>query len=163
MPYAKENEISTDPLDGGIEITEEQYLAGIEGIINGQMISIANGFEIVDVPEPETPPVEPPEYEPTVVSGSNGRFIIADGQVSSVGVYLNNAGGFVLEEGKIWIFFLTPLQNTDYSVFTASDGNHILGVSEADRFVDSFILTCNNLAGVPTTPAFFSYEVKCMM
>ncbi len=39
--YAKDNHISTDPIEGGIEITEQEYLGAIEALS-------AYGFKIID-------------------------------------------------------------------------------------------------------------------
>jgi hypothetical protein len=55
MPWAINGQISTDMLDGGIEITDAQYAEALEGIAAGKAVSIANGFEIID------PLVAPPE------------------------------------------------------------------------------------------------------
>ena len=55
MPYAFEGGISTDNSPSSIEITEAQYEAALEALCGGKVVSITNGFEIID------PPVAPPE------------------------------------------------------------------------------------------------------
>lgn len=65
MPYAAENKISQSPIEGGVEITQEQYREALAGMLAGKIVSVENGFELVDPPEPEKPepetPVEPEE------------------------------------------------------------------------------------------------------
>jgi hypothetical protein len=59
MPWAKNGHVATDFLSDGVEITEEEYLSAITGIIDGKSISIDGGFRLVE-PQPE----ERPEPEP---------------------------------------------------------------------------------------------------
>lgn len=51
MPYAANNQLSTDPIEGGIEITDEQYTEAIDGLVEGKVISIDDGFK-VEFPQP---------------------------------------------------------------------------------------------------------------
>ena len=62
MPYAINGSISTEPLDGAIEITEEQYRAAVDGVCDGMTISIEGGVLSIAVP---APPELPPEVLPT--------------------------------------------------------------------------------------------------
>lgn len=62
MPYAAESQISQAPIEGGIEITEQQYQEALAGMLDGKIVSIGNGFAVIDPPEPEGP--EEPEQEP---------------------------------------------------------------------------------------------------
>lgn len=55
MPYAFEGGISSDPIEGSIEITEEQYAAAIEGVLSGKAVSIIGGFKLIDAPAVEEP------------------------------------------------------------------------------------------------------------
>jgi hypothetical protein len=61
MPYAAEGQISTDPIDGGIEITDEQYAEAINAVISGKVIKIENGQMVIADPPPndggETDPI----------------------------------------------------------------------------------------------------------
>lgn len=59
MPYAHNGQISQSPIEGGIEITQQEYLSALEGMVAGQRVTIDGGFAVVDVPEPE--PDEPAE------------------------------------------------------------------------------------------------------
>ncbi len=46
--YAANGILSTSPIDGGIEITQEQYLSGINAKLSGSDVSIESGFHIVE-------------------------------------------------------------------------------------------------------------------
>ena len=62
MPYAHNGTISQDPIDGGIEITQAQYQAALAGMMIGKVVTIEEGFSVVDPPKPEEP--LPPDPEP---------------------------------------------------------------------------------------------------
>jgi hypothetical protein len=65
MPYAAENQISVSPIAGGIEITDAQYQQALDGMLTGQIVTIENGFAVIDKPEPPEPEPEPePEKTP---------------------------------------------------------------------------------------------------
>ncbi|WFS20636.1 hypothetical protein P9K38_09970 [Pseudomonas sp. 905_Psudmo1] len=62
MPYAADGRIGRDPIEGGIEITEQQYRQGLDGVLSGEHVQIINGeFFVGALPEPEPEP----EPEPT--------------------------------------------------------------------------------------------------
>jgi hypothetical protein len=62
MPYAANGKVAQEAFPGAIEISEQQYAAAIDGIVNGLIISIDGGFA---VKQPETvTPEEPPEPTP---------------------------------------------------------------------------------------------------
>lgn len=64
MPYAINGSISTEPLDGAIEITEEQYREAVDGMCEGMTVSIEGGIlSIAFPPPPELPPEELPTPE----------------------------------------------------------------------------------------------------
>jgi hypothetical protein len=64
MPYAANGKVSTNPFEGAVEITQEQYKAAISGMTKGQMIKVDGGFAAIDPPEPEPKPEpEPPTIE----------------------------------------------------------------------------------------------------
>jgi len=64
MPYATNGAVSQTPIEGGIEISEAQYKAAINGMIAGQVVTINGGFSVIDKPEPKPAP-EPEVPEPT--------------------------------------------------------------------------------------------------
>lgn len=68
MPYAANNIISTDPIQGGIEITDAQYAAALTGMQAGKLVSIDSGFALVDPPKPADPPPPPPPPPVTTMS-----------------------------------------------------------------------------------------------
>ena len=64
MPYAAPGRISREPIDGGIEITEQQYQAGLAGMLAGEHIQIINGeFFVGPLPEPDPEPVPEPTFK----------------------------------------------------------------------------------------------------
>lgn len=63
MAYAAEGKISQDPIEGGIEITEEQYAQALDGMCEGLVVTVKYGFKIVPAPEPVVEPVPDPTPE----------------------------------------------------------------------------------------------------
>lgn len=65
MPWAAANCVSTSPIAGGVEITDDEYRAAIEGIANGKVVSIEGGvFALIDPPMPEHEAPQEPEPAP---------------------------------------------------------------------------------------------------
>ena len=59
--YAADNQITKSPIQGGIEITEQQYHDALEGMLAGERVRVVNGTMIVEaVPEPEPEPEPAP-------------------------------------------------------------------------------------------------------
>ena len=82
MPYAHDGRVSTSPIEGGVEITQEQYRAAIDGMIAGQVVTIDGGFAVIDPPPPPEPePTPDPEPEPvTRIERRQGlRALLGDG------------------------------------------------------------------------------------
>lgn len=48
MPYAHEGRISHDPIEGGVEVTEQQYSEALAAILEGEEVTIDGGFAIRD-------------------------------------------------------------------------------------------------------------------
>lgn len=66
MPWATNNRVSTSPIEGGIEITDADYQAALDGIAAGKIVSIEGGeFALVD-PLPPEPEPEPEPESPTL-------------------------------------------------------------------------------------------------
>lgn len=63
MPYAANGKVSSDPFEGAIEITYEQYQMAIEGMMEGKVVSIDGGFSVEFPLPPEVPPKKPPTLE----------------------------------------------------------------------------------------------------
>lgn len=62
MPYAADGQISHAPIDGGIEISEQEYQQALAGMQTGEHVQIINGGLFVG-PLPDMEPE--PEPEPT--------------------------------------------------------------------------------------------------
>ena len=52
--YAANEHVSTDPIDGGIEITEAQYQEALNGMTNGLILVIIDGVPVLQEPVQET-------------------------------------------------------------------------------------------------------------
>lgn len=61
MPYAANGQISQAPIEGGIEITQQQYEQALTAMLEGMLVSIDDGFELLPQPDPEPDSVEEPE------------------------------------------------------------------------------------------------------
>ena len=54
MPYATENQISTQPLEGGVEITEQQYKNALQAQLDGYSVAVrGDGLRLLS-PETKT-------------------------------------------------------------------------------------------------------------
>jgi hypothetical protein len=82
MPYAIDGQISQDPLAGGIEISDAQYAAAIEGMVAGLVVTISGGFSVG--PTAEEPPIEPAPVDPVAVAVAEcaRRRAIADYEIT---------------------------------------------------------------------------------
>lgn len=82
MPYARNNQISTELIENGIEITGQQYHEALAGMLAGKVVSIDGGFAVIDPPkEPEPDPIPEPEPQPKTqfsVLDFRDRFTIAE-------------------------------------------------------------------------------------
>ena len=90
MPYATTGgvsraDMSADP--AWIEIDDEQYAAALAGMAAGKLVSIENGFALVDPPKPEEPPApepEPPGPPQSVTAAQGGIALIQAGLMDAV-------------------------------------------------------------------------------
>ncbi|MFK0331111.1 hypothetical protein ACIQUB_08310 [Rhizobium sp. NPDC090275] len=60
MAWATNGQVSTDELDDGIEISDDDYALAIDGILAGKIVTIEGGFALID------PPQLPVDPEPTL-------------------------------------------------------------------------------------------------
>lgn len=60
MSWATEGRVSADQIDGGLEITREEYKAAIAGMTGGKIVSINGGFAVLNPPEEKEPEPQPP-------------------------------------------------------------------------------------------------------
>lgn len=57
MPYARDGEISQAPLDGGIEITQEEYGTALDAMMAGRVAGVTDGrLAIREATRPGLPP-----------------------------------------------------------------------------------------------------------
>jgi len=59
MPYAFEGGVRQDFAAGCIEISDVDYLAAIEGLVSGKVVSVVGGFTIREDVKDDTVPSEP--------------------------------------------------------------------------------------------------------
>lgn len=58
MPFAHNGLISQSPIEGSIEITAAQYADALSGMLAGRIVTIDEGFAVVDPPSPPDPEPE---------------------------------------------------------------------------------------------------------
>lgn len=63
MPYAANDKIAEDWFEGSVEIRNDQYAEALEGMCNGLVVTIDEGFKVARpiVPEPLPIPAPTPE------------------------------------------------------------------------------------------------------
>lgn len=84
MPYAANGVISQDEIEGGVEISEAEYLGLLDGMMTGQIVTVEDG-EVVLVdppppPEPEAQP-EPDLVDPQTAAEKLATFLAANPDV----------------------------------------------------------------------------------
>lgn len=52
MPWAKDDTLSQDPLEGGIEISDAQYAQALQAKIEGWETLVINGLLVIRLPSP---------------------------------------------------------------------------------------------------------------
>ena len=104
MPYAIDGQISQDPLAGGIEISDAQYAAAIEGMVAGLVVTISGGFNVG--PAVEEAPIEPAPVDPVAVAVAEcaRRRAIADYEISPLqdAVDIDEATSADIALLKVW-------------------------------------------------------------
>lgn len=73
MPYAHNGQISQAPIEGGIEISEQQYQEALAGMLDGKEVTIDGGFLVDFPPEPEPTPEDAGPLVPSQVSRAQGK------------------------------------------------------------------------------------------
>jgi hypothetical protein len=68
MPYATNNKISQDPIEGGVEITKAQYAQALEGVSAGWIITVVDGAFKCEPPESAPPPQPPAPTEAEIIA-----------------------------------------------------------------------------------------------
>lgn len=96
MPYATNGGVTRNDMagqPGWIQITEEQYGEGVDGMLAGQLVSIEGGFSLVDAPslDPDGPDVPSLPAVPQVVSNAQGQAaLVLAGRWSDVLAYVES-------------------------------------------------------------------------
>lgn len=89
MPYAADGKISHAPIDGGIEISEQEYQQALAGMLAGEHVQIINGGLFVGPlpePEPEPEPEVPPDW-PAVIA--ERRYAVEIGGIDINGLHVD--------------------------------------------------------------------------
>jgi hypothetical protein len=123
MPYAKNGTVSTDELEGGIEITDEQYAEALEGMMAGKVVTIDYGFK-VDFPPKVVDETPEPTFE-QIKAWYKGS---VDGQAeNSRSKYITLGSGQAMtymqkaSEAKAYLAAAMPV-DTDYPLILAEVG-----------------------------------------
>jgi len=102
--YATDGVISQQPIEGGIEISREQYLEALAGMAQGHVITIDDGFAVGPKPEPEKPEPElpTPKPEPTQVTRRQAKiYLHRQGLLDAVESALDELDEPMKTEGRI--------------------------------------------------------------
>jgi hypothetical protein len=67
MPYATNGQISTAPIEGGIEITQQQYQDALAAMLEGKEVAIEDGQMVLRDPPPQEETQPEPEDPATPV------------------------------------------------------------------------------------------------
>ena len=68
MPYAGNGRIAQDEFEGSIVISDDQYALALEGMCNGHVVTVDDGFKVEPPPAPEIPPAPLPSPEELVAA-----------------------------------------------------------------------------------------------
>lgn len=135
--FAFEGGVSSEAVQGSVEITDEQYEAAIAAMLSGRIVTVDGGFALVDPPAPPAPEPEPdPEYPDLTNRVTARQFklqLLAAGLLDQVEAWIelqdravqiayNNSGTFVRTEPMMQAGFtalgFTPEQIDSF--FTAA-------------------------------------------
>lgn len=79
MPYATNGAIAREPMDGYIEISEEQYAQALAGMLEGLRVSVEAGFQLIrDEPQVDDLEPDPEPSIPPAVSRRQGRLALLE-------------------------------------------------------------------------------------
>lgn len=82
MPYAADDRISTDPFEGSVEISEEEYQLALEEMTKGNSLQMRDGMRFV--PRPDTP--APAEQVRALSAEELLQFLVDEGVVPTISV-----------------------------------------------------------------------------
>lgn len=122
MPYAANGQISTDAFEGAVEITQEQYEAALAGMMDGRMVSVDDGFAVIDPPEPEPAP-EPEPLPPSIPQQMTFAQLL-------IGLVAEN---WISEaEGEAWLTGVVP-DAVKALIATLPEGQRFAALARASR------------------------------
>lgn len=134
--YAAEGEVGTAPIDGGIEISAEQYQSAIEAMLVGKIVTVEGGFDLID--PPEQAPLAEPEPEPIDLTAyaAQKRWEMETGgiEVGGMTVYTDDRSKMMIMGARIAATadpgFATQWKAADGS-FVEIDAATIIAISDA--------------------------------
>lgn len=117
MAWTDGDKVATEPFEGAVEITAEQYREAIAGKLAGKLISLEGGFAIVDPPAPEPEPAPVPGDTPLELKRvASARLAIDGWDVTSIERSLGMSVAFVAAPDTVWVFFDQPQADLEYLV-----------------------------------------------
>lgn len=84
MPYAANGVISQDEIEGGVDISDAEYMELLDGMMTGQVVTIEGGeVVLVDPPPPQEPEAqpEPDPVDPQTAAEKLAAFLSANPDV----------------------------------------------------------------------------------
>jgi hypothetical protein len=152
MAWATDGLISQSHIDGGIEITQSQYLDALAGMLNGKIVAVVDGELLLHLPDEPPPPLNP--EPPTLLDAIAVKLAELDDyrwQMEVGGATF--AGGMIRtdwnSQNKIAAAYLMAINDPNYSipvwevvpgVFMALDNATIraLGITVRDHVQATF-------------------------
>lgn len=80
--FAAEGRISQEPIEGGVEISAEQYQEALDGMLAGRHVTINGGFAVIDERAPETEPEPEPQPIDLVAYAADKRWRVETGGIT---------------------------------------------------------------------------------
>ncbi|ODT13502.1 MAG: hypothetical protein ABS35_37735 [Kaistia sp. SCN 65-12] len=89
--YAGDGRIGSEPFDGAVEITAEQYGDALAAMMDGKIVKASGGFAIIDPPSPEPEPEPEPEPVNLTDYAANKRWQVETGGITINGVTIDTS------------------------------------------------------------------------
>jgi hypothetical protein len=137
MPYAADGQISHAPIDGGIEISEQEYQQALAGMQTGEHVQIINGGLFVGPlpePEPEPEPEGPPDW-PAVIAGRRWEVEVGGIVVAGLTIATDDRSKLLINGAAV-----EAMLDPDYQMqwktpdgFVELSGSQVLAIARAVR------------------------------
>lgn len=123
--WAAEGRIACNPIEGGVEITAEDYHAALDGMLSGRVVTVAGGFAVIDPPPPPEPEPEPAppltldDFRESVqghidataqARGYDHGVSLASYAASTVPAWAAEAAAFISWRDAVWAYALVELE-----------------------------------------------------